>query len=365
MFFDTDLKGDRLPPKTLCLTYDDGPGATTGPGPGPRTEELARFLFEQDIAATFFVIGRHAEQHLPLLRRLRDWDHLIGNHTYSHPGLVAFAKAGGDVAEELDRTDRLIRAARVDGVVFFRAPYGNWRDLRPDGSDEPRSLVADRLNRIGAVPGTVGPVNWDISAQDWECWEQRLPAAECARRFVAKAEQVGRGIVLMHDSSADEAVQVGNRAAEATALLVPELRALGYRFVRLDAVPQVASAARVTYQVALRTPDGRALGRPDADDAGDEAVALGVVPIDAYTVALRAANGLYLSARGGVGQPVRADGESIGEAETFVLEDASDGRTALRTADGHWLACDDAGRLVTEARPTGRAGFTVHRLFGA
>ena len=32
MFFDLDIKTDRLPPKTVCLTYDDGPGETHGPG---------------------------------------------------------------------------------------------------------------------------------------------------------------------------------------------------------------------------------------------------------------------------------------------------------------------------------------------
>src|SRR5215216_6588739 len=108
MFFDLDIKGDQLPPKTVCLTYDDGPGETDGPGAGPRTGELGRFLFEQGIAATFFVIGRHAEVHPHLLPQLQRWGHLIGNHTYSHPGLVALALAGGDVVGEIAQTDTLI-----------------------------------------------------------------------------------------------------------------------------------------------------------------------------------------------------------------------------------------------------------------
>ena len=83
MLFHIDIKGDRLPPGTVCLTYDDGPG--------PRTEDLAACLSCRGIAATFFVIGRHAEQRRNVLGRLRDWGHLIGNHTYSHPGLVRLA----------------------------------------------------------------------------------------------------------------------------------------------------------------------------------------------------------------------------------------------------------------------------------
>src|SRR3954454_18272526 len=95
-----DLKGADLPPKTLCLTYDDGPG--------PETVDLAHFLFEEEIRATFFVIGRHAEHHEDVLAELRRCGHLLGNHTYSHPGLVSMTEAGGDVASELARTDAIL-----------------------------------------------------------------------------------------------------------------------------------------------------------------------------------------------------------------------------------------------------------------
>jgi peptidoglycan/xylan/chitin deacetylase (PgdA/CDA1 family) len=77
MLFDHDLKGFDLPARTLCLTYDDGPG--------PHTLELGRFLHEEGIRAAFFVIGRVAAEQPEVLARLRAWGHLIGNHTWSHP----------------------------------------------------------------------------------------------------------------------------------------------------------------------------------------------------------------------------------------------------------------------------------------
>src|SRR4051812_18486146 len=126
MFFDLDIKADRLAPKTLCLTYDDGPGETLGLGPGPRTRELGRYLFEQGIQATFFMLGQHVERHPSLPRELRAWGHLVGNHTYSHPGLVRLAQVGGDVVGEIARTHALIGQATAEPVMFLRAPYGNW-----------------------------------------------------------------------------------------------------------------------------------------------------------------------------------------------------------------------------------------------
>jgi peptidoglycan/xylan/chitin deacetylase (PgdA/CDA1 family) len=255
MLFHHDIKGADLPPKTVCLTYDDGPGETEGNGPGPHTTELGHYLFQQGIRAAFFVIGQHAEQHRATLRRLHDWGHLIGNHTYSHPGLVALAEAGGDVVGELERTDELIRDYVSNEEVLFRAPYGNWRQasrglsgpgclrtapgcLRTSArqADAPYSIVANILTASGRFDDYLGPVNWDITAEDWEFWRRRLSAEECALGYLREIHRVGHGIVLMHDSSEDPDLRCRNRTMQATKLLVPVLKTMSYRFVGLDEV---------------------------------------------------------------------------------------------------------------------------------
>ena len=241
MFFDRDIKGNDLPPKTLCLTYDDGPGETSGDGPGPRTLELGRYLFSEGIQATFFVVGKNVEAHPQVLPHLRAWGHLIGNHTYSHPGLVALAESGGDVIGEIARTDALIRSYASGTHVFFRPPYGNWRQKQPPDyqPDNPRSIVAEILNRSGRFEDYVGPVNWDISAADYDFWRRGASAKECAAAYLQKIECLGKSIVLMHDSSEEEIVRCNNLTCAMTQLLVPSLKERGYHFVRLDRVPQV------------------------------------------------------------------------------------------------------------------------------
>ncbi len=114
MFFDSDICGDRLPDKTVSLTFDDGPG--------PRTHAIGQFLFEQSIPATFFAIGRQACEYPDLLRQLIVWGHALGNHTYNHPGLVVLALRGGDVVTELTTTDGLIRPLSRTPYLCFRAP---------------------------------------------------------------------------------------------------------------------------------------------------------------------------------------------------------------------------------------------------
>src|SRR5262249_45751098 len=152
MFLHADIKGADLPPRTLCLTYDDGPG--------PDSAALGRYLHQECIQATFFVIGRHAEQYSDSLAQLHEQGHLLGNHTYSHPGLVALAESGGDVVEEIALADAVIGPYQAESVTFLRAPYGNWRQETEPGRDCEHSIVAEQLDASGLFDHYWGPVNW-------------------------------------------------------------------------------------------------------------------------------------------------------------------------------------------------------------
>jgi len=59
MFSLDQLTGSHLPEKTLCMTFDDGPGETPNDGPGPKTIPLAEYLYKENIPATFFCVGQH------------------------------------------------------------------------------------------------------------------------------------------------------------------------------------------------------------------------------------------------------------------------------------------------------------------
>ncbi|QEH34770.1 Bifunctional xylanase/deacetylase precursor [Aquisphaera giovannonii] len=231
-----------LPPGTLCLTYDDGPGRGEGPrdGPGPRTADLGAYLHSEGIRAAFFAVGRAAERHPDILAGLRSLGHLVANHTYDHASRHAFVERGGDAHEQLARTDAAIRP-HVDGpVTFFHAPYGDWWLC---GRAE--SNVAAPLNRSPLAPRYPGPIGRDVDGLDVGFWRDDRPAEACAGACLEAIGRVGRGIVLMHDSTADiEEIRRRNRALGLARALIPELRRRGYRFVRLDEIPRVASMCR-------------------------------------------------------------------------------------------------------------------------
>jgi len=352
MFLDVDIKGDGLPPKTLCLTFDDGPGETAGAGPGPRTSELGAYLRERGIPATFFMVGKSIGGLDHVLGQLRDQGHLVANHTFNHPHLLRDVPDPDRLVDQLVLTDERIRSHVDGGTVFFRPPYGAWR---PEG--KVASHVADLLNRSHRLPDHVGPIMWDVGGADWTYWRDRRSPEDCAQEYLAQIERAGRGIVLVHDSTADiDEVREQNQSFQLTTLLIPLLTERGYRFVRLDAVPQVASASAVTYQATLRARGGLWVSpRPRSDyevwahhPPAEGPERFGVVILGGGRVALRAANGRFVATPPGAGGSVLANGVRAGEWETFELEVLGDDLVALRTARGSYLGCEPrlGGRLT-------------------
>lgn len=106
--------------KVIALTYDDGP---------VHHEELLPMLASAGAKATFFVTGQGLEAAMPLARRMVEEGHELGNHSYSHRRMIV--KPLSFIADEIDRTDRLIREAGHQGPIHFRPPYGKKLLLLP------------------------------------------------------------------------------------------------------------------------------------------------------------------------------------------------------------------------------------------
>src|SRR5580700_7817547 len=67
----------------VALTFDDGPDPVDTP-------KLLDLLREKNVKATFFVVGKRADQYPEIVRRAWAEGHLIANHTWSHDSLFCF-----------------------------------------------------------------------------------------------------------------------------------------------------------------------------------------------------------------------------------------------------------------------------------
>lgn len=227
MFSLQQLTGIHLPDKTLCFTFDDGPGETSGDGPGPKTVRLAQYLRGENIKATFFCTGMHIDQFPEILSELDRLGHFVGNHTYSHPRLPDLFNNGqtNECLTEITTTDTLIRKIIPDKPIYFRAPYGQWL---PE--------ISIFLNKeFEQAQRYIGPFYWDTSGYDFAFWDRHQTAEECAAAYLADIERANHGMILMHDSTTDiENMRLNNRTFETVKILVPFLKEKGYKFVGID-----------------------------------------------------------------------------------------------------------------------------------
>lgn len=96
----------------IYLSFDDGPTPDV-------TDRLLDRLEGYEVAATFFCIGKNAEKHPDLMKRIQAEGHGIGNHGYEHPY---------GPAHSLE--DYVIDVEKAAGLVpspLFRPPYGRLK----------------------------------------------------------------------------------------------------------------------------------------------------------------------------------------------------------------------------------------------
>ncbi|WP_231328598.1 bifunctional polysaccharide deacetylase/glycosyltransferase family 2 protein [Actinomadura graeca] len=235
-------RGLRMPPRTIALTFDDGPDPEWTP-------RLLDVLRRRDAHATFFAIGAHIAQHPALTRRVLREGHDIGSHTYTHVDMAA-APAWRDRLE-LDLTQRALAGAAGVHTRLMRMPYSS----RPDGLTEAEWRAAERAGEDGYVI-----VLADRDTEDWA----RPGTAEIVRSALAAGRRGEGAVVMLHDSGGDRTQTVA-----AVEQIIDRLRPMGYRFTTLTqalglppaqvAVPvheRAAGWALVTAQRAAATLTG-------------------------------------------------------------------------------------------------------------
>uniref|UniRef100_I2Q3D6 Glycosyl transferase n=1 Tax=Desulfovibrio sp. U5L TaxID=596152 RepID=I2Q3D6_9BACT len=194
-------------PKTVALTFDDGPD----PKFTPRVLDI---LKEEDVKATFFIIGGNGEKNPELLRRIYAEGHDIGNHTYTHPNIADVSATQLNL--EVSATQRLLESVLGRQTHLFRSPYGE--DSEPETQDQVRPL--EILGKQGYVF-----VGMRIDPSDW-----KQPGVDAIVEEAVHQAETGEGnVVLLHDSGGDRSQTVA-----ALPRIIEALKEKGYRFATVS-----------------------------------------------------------------------------------------------------------------------------------
>lgn len=193
--------------KVVALTFDDGPWPES-------TAAILGILRQQQVQATFFMVGRYVERFPKIAQQVASQGHDIENHSWSHT-YRPFTPA--QAAQEINRTSQIITKITGSKPTLFRPPGGFLHN----------GLVSFAQKK------NYGVALWSADSQDY-----RTSSAEQLRKRVLSQVKPG-GIVLLHDGG-------GNRNHTIAALpgLIADLKKQGYEFVTVSELLSLAEQDR-------------------------------------------------------------------------------------------------------------------------
>lgn len=108
-------------PKKVYLTFDDGPTYVI-------TNKILNILKENDVKATFFIVGKEIDGKEEILKRIYTDGHGIGVHTYTHDNKHIYR------SEDMFLKENILTAEKIEEVTGFypkilRFPGGSSNKL--------------------------------------------------------------------------------------------------------------------------------------------------------------------------------------------------------------------------------------------
>ena len=197
--------------KVAYLTFDDGPSETI-------TCRILDILKEENIKATFFVIGRSvegSEKNQQIIKRMAREGHSIGNHTYSHNYSYLYPNRIINVEnfmDDIEKANKSIKAVLGEDFVVrairFPGGYMSWKDK--DG-------INDILKEKGYYH-----IDWNSLSKDAEGgYKSSEQLLEEVKSSVSGRE---KAVILMHDNYGKE------ETAKALPEIIDYLKEQGYEF---------------------------------------------------------------------------------------------------------------------------------------
>lgn len=169
--------------KIVFLTFDDGP--TQG-----ATPKILDILKEEDVKATFFVIGKYVDRHPEIVKRAYEEGHYIANHGYDHNNKILY-QSEESFKNEVNKTDEAIgKAIGIDNYCshIFRFPNGFMAPSYKSQKKVALKLLNDMNYRY----------------VDWNCLNNDSVKKYSKQQLINNLKKTSKNknmlVVLMHDT---------------------------------------------------------------------------------------------------------------------------------------------------------------------
>ena len=193
--------------KRAFLTFDDGPSKKV-------TIPILDLLKQENIKATFFVLGGRVDLYPDIVKRAYQEGHYIANHGYSHMYSQIYASSQS-VLDEYNKTNDAIQKAIGNSEYnshLFRFPGGKVGGKYANIKTEATKLLADN---------SIAYVDWNALTGDAE---GKTTVEAMIQELQETSNNRNSLVILMHDAGDKQ------KTYEALPHIIQYLKEQGYEF---------------------------------------------------------------------------------------------------------------------------------------
>ncbi|PQQ47322.1 peptidoglycan-N-acetylglucosamine deacetylase [Bacillus thuringiensis] len=186
--------------KVAYFTFDDGPGKYTA--------KLLDLLKQENIKATFFLIGDNVKKFPDLVKRENNEGHYVGMHSMTHDYKKLYTD--GHYVDEMKEDQALIANIIGKSPLLTRPPYGS----SPGLNESLRNKVVENNLKVW---------DWTIDSLDWKY--NKMPVDKAAEQITKNVLEGATGtheVILIHD--------IHPQSVAAVPAIIKGLREKGYEF---------------------------------------------------------------------------------------------------------------------------------------
>ncbi len=181
--------------KKVALTFDCAWGADD-------IKEIIEVLENNNVSATFFVVGTWAQKYSEEVKSLVEYGHEIGNHSDNHSHVNQLSYDANLL--DMKKCNEKIKKITEQDVKFYRGPYGEYNNIVIKAAEDLNMKV----------------IQWDVDTLDYT----GILTNEICMRIKSKIKN--GSIILMHNDT--------EYTAKGLQQIIETINELGYKIVPLE-----------------------------------------------------------------------------------------------------------------------------------
>ncbi|MDN4526763.1 polysaccharide deacetylase family protein [Fictibacillus fluitans] len=192
----------KYQPKTVFLTFDDGPSRTS--------DGIMDVLNKYQVKATFFMLEPNMLRFQDQVKRMDREGHSLGLHGVSHDAKKIY-RSKETVVQEMDQANRALQKITGKRTALIRTPYGSAPYMKP----EYQRAVKEKGYELW---------DWTIDSMDWSYRSPQYVANSISqlKKMGSRSEPI---VILMHERQ---------ETLESLPRLLDYLKSNGYTMKRIE-----------------------------------------------------------------------------------------------------------------------------------